>query len=267
MEGYRKCPFCGKLFTNAVIKKHIGVVHLDLDINNFKENVQVKKEIYRSEEFNFELEIELNDIKKERTDLELSENSTIKNTKSSRKVKPKTQHKFKCHCGKTFHCKSNFNRHDKIQHKGFRYKCGKCVKLFNYKRSLMNHTKIMHERVNLKCDCCEESNFSSKSALKLHIENSHITSNVKYKCVICEKSYKFKKDLNRHFREVHQGIKSERNLTQRCKFCEKELTKRSLKRHIETVHNGVRFNCDLCEKSFSQQSTLQTHKVLHHLKT
>ena len=44
MEPDRKCPFCGRLFTNLAIRKHIGVVHLNLTIEHFKDTFQVKQE-------------------------------------------------------------------------------------------------------------------------------------------------------------------------------------------------------------------------------
>ena len=43
------------------------------------------------------------------------------------------------------------------------------------------------------------------------------------------------------------------------------LAKRALKCHIDTVHHKKRYQCDKCEKSFSQNADLLIHvKGVHH---
>ena len=33
--------------------------------------------------------------------------------------------------------------------------------------------------------------------------------------------------------------------------------------HIKTIHEGIRYQCDLCEKSFSQLPNLKAHAKCH----
>ena len=40
-------------------------------------------------------------------------------------------------------------------------------------------------------------------------------------------------------------------------------TKQGLITHKKTVHDGVRYKCDLCDKSYTQASSLKTHRLLH----
>jgi len=49
-----------------------------------------------------------------------------------------------------------------------------------------------------------------------------------------------------------------------CPACGKDFaTKQGLFTHKKTVHDGVRHRCDLCEKSYTQASSLKTHRLLH----
>ena len=32
-----------------------------------------------------------------------------------------------------------------------------------------------------------------------------------------------------------------------------------LKNHVRTIHEGIRYQCDYCEKSFTQQNNLKLH--------
>ena len=49
-----------------------------------------------------------------------------------------------------------------------------------------------------------------------------------------------------------------------CPECGKVFaTKQGLLTHIKTVHDGERHKCDLCEKSYTQASSLKTHRLLH----
>ena len=49
-----------------------------------------------------------------------------------------------------------------------------------------------------------------------------------------------------------------------CPACGKVFaTKQGLLTHKKTVHDGVRHKCDLCDKSYTQASSLKTHRILH----
>jgi len=76
----------------------------------------------------------------------------------------------------------------------------------------------------------------------------------KYKCKICEKTFKLQRLMNRHMKN-HSNVK--RYL---CTFCQKGFNDAfDLKRHTRT-HTGVRpFQCDHCERRFTQRCSLESH--------
>lgn len=76
----------------------------------------------------------------------------------------------------------------------------------------------------------------------------------KYKCKICQKSFKLQRLMNRHMKN-HSNIK--RYL---CTFCNKGFNDAfDLKRHTRT-HTGVRpFHCSECDRKFTQRCSLESH--------
>ncbi len=76
----------------------------------------------------------------------------------------------------------------------------------------------------------------------------------KYKCKICQKTFKLQRLMNRHMKN-HSNIK--RYL---CTFCNKGFNDAfDLKRHTRT-HTGVRpFQCFECDRKFTQRCSLESH--------
>lgn len=76
----------------------------------------------------------------------------------------------------------------------------------------------------------------------------------KYKCKICQKTFKLQRLMNRHMKN-HSNIK--RYL---CTFCQKGFNDAfDLKRHTRT-HTGVRpFQCSECDRKFTQRCSLESH--------
>lgn len=85
------------------------------------------------------------------------------------------------------------------------------------------------------------------------------SSNSKFVCRICLKTFSLQRLLNRHMK-CHSEIK--RYL---CTFCGKGFNDTfDLKRHTRT-HTGVRpYKCNLCEKSFTQRCSLESHCLKVH---
>ncbi|GBN32091.1 Zinc finger protein 782 [Araneus ventricosus] len=100
------------------------------------------------------------------------------------------------------------------------------VKLHSMQRD--SHLKIIHKGINL------------------------------YKCNVCEKSFRQKRDLQRHAL-THTGKKPFK-----CDVCGKSFTQKgNLQMHALT-HTGEKpFKCDVCGKSFARKGNLQTHALTH----
>ena len=113
-------------------------------------------------------------------------------------------------------------------------------------------------------------------------------SKKRHKCKKCTKSYKSKRDLDRHFAHIHD----ENAEKHQCDKCLKTYVSLSvLKHHIKTAHegkyifrllvlkifppdfkinifvfySGVRdFPCDVCGKGFVSKNDMQRHKLYVH---
>lgn len=83
---------------------------------------------------------------------------------------------------------------------------------------------------------------------------SEKTTDERFRCSICAKTFHTQRLLNRH-------IKSHSNIKQYlCSYCGKGFNDTfDLKRHTR-IHTGVRpFKCDVCSKSFTQRCSLESH--------
>ena len=81
---------------------------------------------------------------------------------------------------------------------------------------------------------------------------------VKYNCLQCDKSFSREDNLKTHS-IIYTGEKPHNIAKQlSCDACLKTFARRShLLRH-ERAHGGVKYNCTLCNKSFSQNTSLKT---------
>ena len=95
---------------------------------------------------------------------------------------------------------------------------------------------------------------AKKDITNVHMSSEHIKTvhqQKKYfRCKLCDKSFKHKISLNNHIKNVHD--KAMIYTTYVCKLCQ-------LKIHMSKEHRKPH-KCELCEKSFTSKSALQTHK-------
>lgn len=165
----------------------------------------------------------------------------------------------------------------------------------NGSASLPGKTKS-NEQV-FKCTECDYQGHKKKR-LSEHMGRVHgllidgkDAQNSSYVCDLCEKTFVFEKDLNRHKKIVHHGqiftcqfcFKSykskyvyDRHLAThaegyiqpkfKCQICEREFTtKFSLSSHIKSDHLGVKktYSCPICSKTFSQIRSYRQHANVH----
>ena len=111
----------------------------------------------------------------------------------------------------------------------YKFQCSICGRPIQKKSSLKNHI-VTHSRRNLNCRICNKS-FKSETLLLKH-EQAHEYVN-KNECPHegCTKRFSTKWDLNIHIRAVHLGYRY------KCSACGKENKyKRNISRHIKKVH-------------------------------
>ena len=144
----------------------------------------------------------------------------------------------------------------------FDFKCKECDYNANGKQSLTTHIKVHHLKQKIltkqhfrrfNCDKCEF--FSSrKDGLEAHKEGAH--SNIKLKCNLCRYETKWKKALVEHNR-AHQNTLDKKYF--KCSLCEyKSVYKCSLKSHMET-HNTEKYECKRCGAMLNTKSILKLH--------
>ena len=78
---------------------------------------------------------------------------------------------------------------------------------------------------------------------------------IEHTCEICGKNFATSMILRNHINCIHEGLRKFS-----CGICDKTFKYRTgLYFHSKTVHENVRYQCDRCEKSFTQLHTLKKH--------
>ena len=122
-------------------------------------------------------------------------------------------------------------------------------------------TVLVKSEEELKCHICNIE-FNAND-LETHFANVHTekdeekNSNLKNTCKICQKSYKFRKNLEKHLNNVHKGNSD----ILCCKLCDKVFAQKSrLTLHIFRSHDKTKNHiCDKCNKCFLFKHLLDVH--------
>ena len=127
---------------------------------------------------------------------------------------------FKCSvCGLVYAHQVSLKRHTQQIHdsKSERFKCDDCIKTFGRKDNLWRHRVKVHKLLNIdieylnskssnRCSMCRMV-FKNKDLLLTHLSLQacfvKISDDEKYQCEMCDKSYIYKSDLNRHRNKKH----------------------------------------------------------------
>lgn len=144
---------------------------------------------------------------------------------------------------------------------------GKCIMETENTNLTSRSTNEAKHGIEKKFGCTKCSRKYSTNWNRLRHEQSHISLQRPFKCDICEKTYIWKQDLNRHkLNHLHRKYK--------CKICHKVLSRRdNLRNHMQSVHQQelplFRSNClsraakcDTCSKTFRSKQSLVQHRCV-----
>ena len=117
----------------------------------------------------------------------------------------------------------------------------------------------------ISCYVCLKK-FATSCHLLRH-KQEHAIAGVKWNCPQCDKSFNREDTLKTHS-IIHTGEKPHNIAKQlSCDAGLKTFARRShLLRHKQ-AHGGAKYNCTLCNKSFSQNTSLKTNSRIHSRRT
>lgn len=183
---------------------------------------------------------------------------------------------FPCkHCGMAFPNIPTLVDHMEHQHEEERkFKCAECGRGYRHAGSLANHKKT-HEVGSFQCNICGKEN-SNALALKSHLR-SH-TSQKKYSCAQCGKSFRLATQLATH-KKVHLTKQVKQQTSKPVDVDPSDETEYDHPHHFsdqsgslemsaemsETSDDATNrpFKCDLCDKSYIHHRSLTNHKKTH----
>ncbi|CAG04380.1 unnamed protein product, partial [Tetraodon nigroviridis] len=156
-----------------------------------------------------------------------------------------------------------------------KFKCAECGRGYRHAGSLANHKKT-HEVGSFQCDICGKEN-SNALALKSHLR-SH-TSQKKYSCAQCGKSFRLATQLATHKKvhitkqagqQTHRKVDGDDPADETENDHPRHFSDRSgsLEMSVEVSETSDDaanrpFKCDLCEKSYIHHRSLTNHKKTH----
>ena len=174
----------------------------------------------------------------------------------------------------------------KFVHEGKKpiFQCDQCDKQFSYRGHLNRHISSVHDGKKSDCDQCNKQ-FSDKCSLKRHISVVHkgkalkVVDKRKNKEFIVHQKVNRRKSKRNPLKIDPNGNKSDfdswksecnienskdpSNLSTadekpfQCQNCDRNYKlKKSLKTHVDTVHNGKKFDCNQCNKQFTNSGYL-----------
>ena len=142
-----------------------------------------------------------------------------------------------------FGAKINLNQHVASVHEGIKpFKCEVCDCNCSWKGQLNQMKKRSHSNVKF-VNTAFQLRMTSINLLLQFMEDIRLP----FKCLVCERSFSNKSDLNQHVATVHEG-----NKPFKCKVCEHSFSKKSsLKRH----------NALFCQKKLAEKVLITIHST------
>ena len=142
-----------------------------------------------------------------------------------------------------------------------RFQCSTCDKAFKTLHDLYRHMNVHSDRRDFSCEFCGDM-FKCEEYMKRHIEARH-SDQVPLKkkffgtCQHCGKEFRNRQNFNRHELRHRNG-----DVTFQCQYCEKSYTQNSsLTFHIKSVHTQdiEKHGCHICGKQFTLKQRLMRH--------
>ena len=281
------CPFCERSFPETAIRKHMGIVHLGLNVEDFDEPNEVAQVA--------QVEIEFVDVKKEVT--ELFDDSKPSLTGSEIRSKDEL---FECgQCDKKYQLSNNLERHRRRIHEGLVFKCQQCDQAFPTEAGLQNHIEAKHDKnveedersnqespgnVLFNCPQCDKK-FQHMNSVYRHQRIIH--ENRKFPCRRCGRSFGERRDLMSHMEASKHGRSTSQDDVDKIDFqlqnvevgnSKEESERNSVnstpaprkrgrpsKAEQERRSREEKYTCDSCHKSFNKKTNLKRHVDRDHL--
>lgn len=164
---------------------------------------------------------------------------------------------FECKkCVATFKFSENLSKHMKEKHiKGKMFDCSRCSSTFKSIEALTNHMNLHNSGTSYHCEYCGKV-FAQKYNLDIHTRTH--TNERPYSCDSCSSRFKTTQQL-----QVHRRTHADPNV--KCTECDFMFpSDNSMQIHRLRIHLKKKtFDCDICDKSFLNYSTLSTHMRTH----
>ncbi len=195
----------------------------------------------------------------------LSEHSSISNATKPVPHRKLGNASFKCpHCSLVCVSQHGLTNHLRIKHEiGYdpdQLICCVCAKAFPSPWYLKDHLKSHSTERPFRCQLCPKA-YKRKKNLTRH-NLAHAEGRKKIKCALCEERFPTRCELKIHKKEYHA------DKVYPCSVCTATFTKKAgLKAH-EFTHLRLRpFACDLCNKTYASSFAMKTHRLTHSRKS
>ncbi|XP_019885783.2 zinc finger protein 665 isoform X2 [Ooceraea biroi] len=183
------------------------------------------------------------------------------------------KNKFTCGvCGRGFLQRNRYIIHKNF-HKGVKYECAQCRDIFDSKENLELHQKTARHSsspeveesadtdANLSLEKTETQN-AEENIFAATSEVAESSSDAIHKCEKCDKQFDSKQEYELHARMMHEQQKFT------CNVCNKTFLQQSnLKMHMAS-HGKIKpdkeYPCDVCGKVLNHPSSVVYHKEAEH---
>ncbi|XP_055618887.1 zinc finger protein 423-like [Toxorhynchites rutilus septentrionalis] len=151
------------------------------------------------------------------------------------------------------------------------YKCPACDESFNSEQKLTLHQDQLHSQPQFEfdpntglalfpCTKCDKK-LESKDLHEKHMLKAHPTFMLLYKCPLCTKPIRYRRQHMRIHHDVDYDPKEHIYQTRyKCHCCSKLFKQ---KRLLSAHQNALSFQCDRCQMRFKTKKSLQAHGAVH----